>query len=360
MEIPMVDWLSVTVDIQAYELGARNIIKELEALKKQASEFRTNHIHDKIFFNIGDQTFEVYANGAIGYAYILRNHLMEIKLAKFRSTNEDNYPIFVHFSSEFLWSFGPEKAWYWFKDWIEQNIGSVYKNKLNRVDLCCHTDCILFKMDDLNSFKGRFRNKRINIEDKDLTGFEFGSRSSGTIYLRIYDKSKEVFKKKDKLWFLEIWQKYGLEHSNVWNIEYQLNRDIFKEMKIETCEDLFNKLGILWEYLTQEWSVLVDETSTRLERSNPTKEWITLQKAYKNYQCEGFITRKKQADCHLDALLLSAMGYFTSMLALSKVNNLEEGMMKFLKDGIKALALKGKDINHIIEMKRKLYGLEVS
>ena len=218
MEIPMIDWLSVTIDIENYEERLHKIIDDLEYYKKIASKNRNEHKNDKITYKIGEEIFEVYPNGAPSYAYILRNNQMELKLAKYRSRNENNYPVYIHFSSTFLWEIGPENAWYWFVNWVEQNMGKVKKDKLNRVDLCCHSDSIRFRREDEERFKGRYRNERASRSNREFTGFEFGSRGSKAIVVRIYNKSKEVTDKKNKLWFKYIWRDRGLNPEEV--LEY--------------------------------------------------------------------------------------------------------------------------------------------
>lgn len=356
MEIPMIDWLAVTVDIVSYELRAKKLIDELENLKELASENRCKHKSDKVCIDIGKETFEVLSNGAIGYAYILRNNQMELKMAKFRSRNENNYPVFVHFSSAFLWAVGPENIWYWFKDWVEKYIGPVKRDKLNRVDICCHTDSIQFKREDEERFKGRYRKERASRSNREFTGFEFGSRGSGTIFVRIYNKSKEVADKKEKIWFYIIWEDNCLKPMEVWNIEFELHREIFKQMKIETCDQLFSNIKSIWRYLTAEWLVMINQDSNRSERCSMVREWESLQKAFDKYEGKKYITREKQKSCEKEALISSAMGYLTSYSALSGIKEPKDSALNLLTEGLRSLNTRGKDFRQIAKIKRKLLG----
>lgn len=76
------------------------------------------------------------------------------------------------------------------------------------------------------------------------------SAPGAPVRLRIYDKSKEI-KKSGKLWFGEFW---GTEEPmNVWRIEYQLRRAPLKQFGINSIDDLTEKIGGLWSYLSENW-----------------------------------------------------------------------------------------------------------
>ena len=252
--IPMIDWLSVTVDIEEYDKCLSFLLPKLEILKERATVIRSQQLSEKVLINIGGDTFEVKPTGTASYAYILHNDLLEVRFAKVRSRSIETYPIYVHFKSEFLWLNGPENCWLWFLHWIENNLGSVYSNKVNRVDLCCHVDSI----GELNPelFRGRYCDDNVRRSNREISGIDFGSRKSGNIFARIYNKTLEI-KKSRKSWFNDIWEENKLNSGNITNIEFELNRNFFRNAligecgKIDSCEQLFDNLKSLWKYCTE-------------------------------------------------------------------------------------------------------------
>lgn len=377
MQIPMIDWLSVTIDIKGYPTKeSRNqkwndslgqfiettenpqmllLIDQLDELKQQAITYRSEYNQEKVCIDIGGMKFEVKANGSNGYAYILHNHLLEIRIAKYRSPNENNYPIFIHLKADLLWEKGPQQAWTWLTTWIKNNFGEITADKLNRVDLCCHTDKIALNTEHIERFKGRYTTYTIHMAGKECTGFEFGSRKTGTIKARIYNKTKEVIEKKTKLWFFDIWAKNNLNPNNVWNIEFELHRTFFKEIEIESCQELFKNLKPIWKYLTCNWLVMIDLTDPRPDRCQTNQEWKELQESFNRFQGKGQITRKKQADCQIETLIASGMGYISSYSALTGLINPEEAVKSLLDYGLQKLRRRGKDFSSIVKTKAGLF-----
>lgn len=100
-------------------------------------------------------------------------------------------------------------------------------------------------------------------EGDQLQTFYVGAKSS-PIQIRIYDKGVEIRKYGTKLWFSVVW---GIEDfTRVWRIEYQLRRPTLKSFRIDSPDDLLNKSGALWKYLTEQWFSLRlpdNETTTR-------------------------------------------------------------------------------------------------
>lgn len=357
MYIPMIDWLSVTIDIIDYESVSCSLLESLNELKNEAIDLRSKHSEDKVCTEIGSQTFEVKANGSSGYSYILHNQLLELRLAKYRSKNEQNFPIYAHIKSEMLWLMGPEKSWLWLVEWINQYIGIVSNDKLNRVDICCHSDSYGFSITDLDRFSGRYRKDAVHRDNRNFTGFEFGSRASDTIVARIYNKSKETIDKKNKLWFFEIWEEHGLNVALVWNIEFELHRKLLKEIQVESCSKLFNNLKSIWSYLTGNWFVMHTDNSLKPEERILAQEWLNLQKAFEDYKGESFITRKSQTSCKIESLVDSAMGYLTSYSALTGLIDPTETIISLIEYGMNSLQRRGKNYTEIAVTKSKLYAV---
>ena len=354
MNIAMVDTLVAMIDVQDYEDSAFELLKQIESKKKQAKEKTANGISDKTDISIGTKTFEILSNGSRGYAYILHNDEYEIKLSQFRSKNKDFFPIFIKVKSECLWAKGVEKSWLDILHWIDENIGEVATNKLSRLDPCCHTDELNLTISDFETFKGRFFDDNLRRHRRKVNAIEIGSRTSNNAYCRIYDKILEIKTKKKKYWFYDIWQKYGMNCENIYNIEFQLNRDFFKEMQIETVEDAFKRLKNIWDYCTKEWLVKVNLDNVRMERCSIDETWIRVQEAFNQYQGIGMISRTRQLEADAAALLPSVVGNITSYAARLGDANIDEVIEIVKKRGTSYLASKQQDYSKAINKKISL------
>jgi len=82
----------------------------------------------------------------------------------------------------------------------------------------------------------------------ELETFYHGSGKS-PLRLRIYNKTKELLKHKDKPWFFELWN--VSQETEVWRFEFQVRREALKEFQVETVDDLQSRLAGIWTYLTE-------------------------------------------------------------------------------------------------------------
>lgn len=354
MNIAMIDTLVAMIDVKNYEDSACILLKKLEAKKKEAKQNTANNISEKTDIQIGTKTFEILSNGSRGYAYILHNDEYEIKLSQFRSKNKDFFPIFIKVKSECLWSKGVEKSWSDILYWIEENIGKIETNKLSRLDPCCHTDELTLTIADFETFKGRFFDDNMRRHRRKVNAIEIGSRTSNNVYCRIYDKILEVKTKKKKYWFYDIWEKYGMNCENIYNVEFQLNRDFFKEMQIESVEDVFKRLRNIWDYCTKEWLVKVNLDNVRMERCSTDETWLRIQEAFSNYQGIGMISRTRQLEADAEALLPGTIGNITSYAARLGNTDIEQVIETVKNRGSKYLASKQQDYSKAINKKMSL------
>jgi len=323
MNLPMIDYLSFSVDVAQYEVCLIRYLEELNKLKEAAKEYSTNKTNDKAIINIGGKAFEVLPNGTQGYAFILHNSEYEVKLSQFRSKNNNFYPIKVRAYSECLWSQGSEKAFNDIYVWITENFGQIIANKISRLDLCCHTDDLQINFDMIGDFKGLFRQKNIREYNRNASAVEFGSRSC-KVYCRIYNKTLEVKQKRAKLWFFDIWEENGLDKQQVWNVEFELKREFFETYGINTVEDAFSRLSSIWAYCTAKWLVLTNNDKSRIENSAATEVWQQVSNAFQYYIGEPLIKREKQLRAEADALIPATIGNITTVAARLGINNPNE------------------------------------
>lgn len=359
MNIPMIDTLTATIDILNYEESVKDLIISLENKKNEAKSLASQCFNEKVKITINNITFEVLPNGSKGYAYILHNDDYEVKLSQFRSKSKDFYPVFLRIKCESLWSNGPENSWIKIKEWISTSIGKVINNKINRLDLCCHTDEIKLNENDYETFKGNFHNDQIYRFRRKVNAMVFGSRDS-KVYCRIYDKTLETRQKNKKMWFFDIWNNKGLNCEDVWNVEFEIKRDFFKEKKIDSVEDAFLRIKSIWLYCTQEWIVKVNLDRTRIERCSINESWSNIQNAFTNYKDENLISREVQLQTEALALVPGTIGNLTSFAARLGNNNIEEVINNLKIKGSKYLKSKNLDFSKAINEKIELLNLAKS
>lgn len=149
MFIPNVDTLIAGIDIEDYGVVTKEFLLQLEDKKKEAKLVAANNASDFVTINLGEHSFKVMPNGSAGHAYILHDDFYEIKLAQFRSKREEFFPLQVKIKSACLWSKGLFESWLDLNNIINSNIARVSRNKITRMDLCCHTDDLKFDMDEI-------------------------------------------------------------------------------------------------------------------------------------------------------------------------------------------------------------------
>ncbi len=119
------------------------------------------------------------------------------------------------------------------------------------------------------------RSRYVNTHSNSGILETFYSGSPGSpVRLRIYDKGKEI-QKSNKHWFLDLWQIH--EPENVWRVEFQLRRAFLHQYRINTLEDLWAKIGTIWEYLTTEWFSLRLPDNDKAERRTIHPWWSAVQ-----------------------------------------------------------------------------------
>ncbi|WHH57287.1 hypothetical protein [Petroclostridium sp. X23] len=354
MLIPMIDTLCAVIDIVDYEKSTYELLKLLEQKKEEAKLVAASSASEKEIIKIGNLNFEILPNGSRRYAFILHNDGYEVKLAQFRATKECFYPVFIKIKSEYLWSNGPENSWKIIIDWVNNHVGKVKANKISRLDPCCHTDEFKLNIEDLYSFKGHFQQDSIHRDNREINAITFGSRSGRNIYSRIYNKVLEVNTKNQKLWFYDVWSQKGLDIDNVWNIEFEIKRDFFRNREIETVEDVFQRIRDIWQHCTGEWLVKVNYNRSRIERCEVDENWRKVQQAFNQYNGTGLISRVKQIEADASILIPGAIGYITSFAARNGITNIDDVFNTVYQQGVQYLSHKQQDFQSAITKKMSL------
>lgn len=329
MIIPNIDWITVSFDFDCYDEVAKEVIEVLKAAKEQSKEKQDSATNEKEQIAIDNIVFAVYPNGSRTHAFIIENDDYKISIAEFRSKKENIYPVSAIIHSKSLWSYSPLVTYTRLSCLINNVFGVVKSNKISRMDLCCHTDILDFAGVSIHDFRSRINKKDIRINNNEINGFIFGT-SSGALKCRIYNKTIEVKEKNNKTWFFDIWSAAGANGA-VWNVEFELHREFFRNYGIDTVEQAFERIGSIWEYCMDSWLVLTDNDRTRLENCTTNSDWLRLAAAFEKYAHEPLIRREEQNNMDGDALIPAWTGYTTSIAALLEMDDIETAI-EVLKD----------------------------
>ncbi len=357
--IPNIDTLVLNFDITNYDLAIVKFIKELEEAKDLARTYLYENSNDISNVILGNIQFQVLPNGARSYAYLLQNDRLRVSLAKGRSKSPTTFPVVVTYTSALLWEKGLN-AYFYAYDWLVNTFGEVKTTMVSRADFCLHTDKIALNIMDLDRFVGKFRKDSLHRLDRKVETVYLGSGSTQTVMCRIYNKSREVLEKRNKLWFFDIWLANDLDITKVWNVEFELHRKFFREIEISTFDDLIDNIKGIWDYLTKEWLRYVDETTaTRLERCNSKEEWKLIQQGFQEFDMDGHIHRSVQILRDVNKYIPGAVGYLTSLSAMLNITD-ENEAMSYLYDEMKRYLEDKKmvDFKGAVEDKRKAFDIE--
>lgn len=356
MQIGMIDTLEISFDVQSYDDIFKDWLEKLDYSKNLSQTYRNNEENKKAQLTLYNSVYEVMPNGSANHAYILHSDFLEIKFAKARSKNINFYPIFIRAKSAGLWANSPEKICVLMNNTIRsinKNIEMDITDRIKRVDLCCHTD--EFKVDNstLEEFQGRYVSNDIRRSHQEIETFALGSRSN-PIYCRIYNKIKEVAKKKSNIWFMDIWQNHGLNDANIWNIEFEIKREFLSSIGINTIYDLFSNIKTLWVYCTTEWLQHKQLINSRIERCPVSNQWKTIQSAFDEYIGKQFITKRKQNELSAQELIPVITGHVTRYASCFEDVDIETALDNIYDLGGKYLNHKNTDFESEINRKRRL------
>lgn len=182
---------------------------------------------------------------------------------------------YLSLNSKALWHKGINKPVDQLKEDIEFLGGDVGLIQPSRCDLCA--DFYLPGDPTLEFIKEHMVSRVRKIShfgDRDILETFYAGQKGASIQMRIYDKGKEIIKD-NKQWFLPLWGREGPE--GVWRVEFQLLRPALKEWGIESLENLTEKLGGLWRYLTTEWFSLRFPDNSKQERRTVIPWWKAVQ-----------------------------------------------------------------------------------
>ena len=161
--------------------------------------------------------------------------------------------IMAQVSSEGLWRLGPVVAVDFLVELINCSGGKIVSNKISRVDLCIDITfpAKIWSPNLANYCVSRATHTATHFNNRKLTGLSIGKKK---ISARLYDKPLEIKQKSKKFWMFNIWGIRSVPDSlKVIRIEFQLRREVIKDLGLDQVDSLFSHCDNLWAYCSKEW-----------------------------------------------------------------------------------------------------------
>lgn len=255
-------YLHLDIDYGHYTTFYNNILLSgLLSLEKTFDMTSYDYSGQYVWFKIN--VFDVFNSKSEGDT----PNCLDLTLCRigFKNLNQNDnlYSVFVQFDTVYLNMFGYQNTYNKLKE-ILFSIGlDVIKTKVSRVDLNTYVfgydfsdmDYSIFLTKLIKNEKIPYKTENPNIISKRgrTETFTLGTRKSGNVFMRIYDKASELralsYEKsslKESLIYSRFKAKYPNEKFSMkhfWNVEFELDREIIKRYNVETIEDLFIKVN---------------------------------------------------------------------------------------------------------------------
>lgn len=364
------DWLSATLDFERYnpQDNPDDVLNTLDPDQNKhlarlfaALDEQRGRQDGNGFIDLGLFKLRVYPHGNRSYYYLMECDDIELYLMRWRSKKDDNYPVYVHIKSQWLWSdmYGCVTLADKFAllvTWLEDVLNGKYKaSKINRLDLCYHTD----QMPDgytADQYVGKHTLDDTMRTHRLVSAINIGSRRSERLYYRSYNKYLEV-RAKRKEWFYEVWMAAGLNVRQVWNCEYQMAREFFTDTeiagrKLDAVEDIIKHQATIWRYLTHEWLTYRVPDNERRSRWSLHPWWEQLQ-AYSESGVQ--ISRGRQRELPTTNAIVPPLIGFLTAYAARKGDSMDGTLFDRLRADIEAYAERtGIDLEQRVSQKRML------
>ena len=258
------------IDFKKYLL----VIDDLLSLKKEAQEKSHNYSSEAVVINFGIHKFNVLPNSITGFSCIIANSDVTIAFRKTKNIISNSPIIKVEFRAEFLARVGYLKCIKIINDFIKEHIILNYNIKISEIHLA--TDIQGYNFSHLDFFRVKTRARTAQTHEDvteyakasvfggltSFSGFTFGG---GNYHLRVYNKTLEMTKKKQKAFAKPLlWDgksNYD-ENKTVWRVEVQFRREKLKKLMNcdnSTFDDYFtvlNSIPALWDKSLTDYRVM--------------------------------------------------------------------------------------------------------
>jgi len=310
-----VDSLVLSMIIEWHDTS---IFTVLDELKEKAKEHSLDYPGRLKHFNSEESwPFNIKPHGTKGFSWIMAGGGFTFKIAN--TTEPNSRPnVMIEFRSEALWRLGPEEAIKMALSLIEANGAYIVEAKLSRVDLC--VDFLMPEEVWSQSLMEYAVTRAVDYAPyythKKLTGLRIGK---GVISARLYDKPLEIKQQSRKYWMFDIW---GLDDvppgEKVIRIEFQLRREVLKQLGLRNAHDLFQKIDQAWAYCTRKWLKFQDRPGMHHNQRSTLKWYQEIQNGFKGVQDATPLVRDKAVRDDKKRLMQQANGFLFALHAIKQ------------------------------------------
>jgi hypothetical protein len=269
------------------------------------------------------ERFRVQPHGKQGAEWLLVGPDYGLAIAKAMAPGQRPNAM-VDIRSEALWTHGADAMVERIKKVLDGLGAFVELVKPSRLDLC--VDLLIREKDWSAGLKDHFvtRARYISTHDsnRELSGFSIGR---GVMSARLYDKPREIAEKSGKLWMFGVWGLPEVPPGHVIvRIECQVRRDVLREGRVNSWDDVRRKLRRLWAYCTQRWLRVVDDPKLHHTMQRLRPWWKVVQGGFEGAQQAWPLVREQAVNRDRRRLAAQTLGTLGSLLALSDDAELDE------------------------------------
>jgi hypothetical protein len=264
----------------------------------------------------GDKwVYTVRPFGARGYEWILKGKEFNLRVGNWKEST--TMPgVMIEIGSETLWREGPINICNRIIRLIESNDGIIRAIKVSRADLC--VDVLLDKdlwNESLDLHMVTLA-KKWNVW-KSHKGIESLNIGTGDIMARLYDKPLEIEQVSKKMWMYKVWKIETVpEGKKVIRVEFQIRREIIKEMGLGRLKDFLLRADECWSYCTRKWLKFQTRPGMHHTMRKTFEWWECIQDGFYGVQGAFPAIRNKAIKEDADQLRNQILGFATSLTAL--------------------------------------------
>lgn len=195
------------------------------------------------------------------------------------TTSEHLPALRVQPRAEYLHGAGPHGTLGFFDQVGEFLAGGPVRWSLSRLDLFCDVQGWQLVGDDRHRFVCRAARRDLHEHGAEFGGFEFGRRTTKTVCVRIYDKTRQV-DDKGLDWWPPIWGARYDPSLPVLRIEAEVGRQGLVEYGVDGPLDGLEAASSIWANVTESWLSYRTPTDDETRARWPVApEWAAIQRA---------------------------------------------------------------------------------
>jgi hypothetical protein len=277
---------------------------------------------EPVLLGLGDLSFVVKPRSLGRYRYWLQHEFGQIGV----SDKTDLPPLRMQPKAEYLHAVGPAAAVSTFRD-VAHSFTRELRLSASRVDVFADLQGWNLHADDRHCFVTRATRRNTHEQSEQLTGFEFGRRTSKTVMARLYDKTLDV-KQKGADWWPAVWGSAYDVSRPVLRVEFEFGRIGLKQFGVDTAADALAHAPSLWQQATGEWLSHRTPTSDSTRSRWPlSAEWQQVQGVSFAQEATGLERiREGRNRGSLRKLMPGLVGYLTSAGAHLGATDLETAL----------------------------------